>query len=316
MRTVRLVIAALAAGALVPLLATAASAAAAPPSNDKIDGARAITLGQVVKENTSAATTGSMDAKVNQVCGAPFTNASVWFTYTPSTDGSFILDMSQSNYTGGFMIFRNQANPRGMIACGPTTVGAQGKAGVKYFVMAFSDTQVNGGNLVMSLQAGPPSPTVAVTLNPTGKAYADGTAQVSGTFTCTNADFLDLEGGMTQIWKRVKINGYFSRFLQPAPCDGSAHPWKARVESDNGLFAPGDADVDMFVGACGVIECTETDFSQSVSLTKAGQAPADQALVSASKPLPDCDSRWAAATPAASHCQPAALSHAKELSRM
>src|SRR3954452_5847275 len=106
MRRLRLLVAAVSAAALVPL--SAGAAFAAPPANDHPDGAVALTLGDTVKQDTSQATTDQQDRQLNRFCGAPFTNASVWYTYTPSADGSFILDMSQSNYTGGFMVFAGQ----------------------------------------------------------------------------------------------------------------------------------------------------------------------------------------------------------------
>lgn len=109
MRTVRLGVTILAAAALVPLTASAASAA--PPSNDHPPGAVALSLGDDVTEDTSQATTGTLDAKVNAFCGAPFTNASVWYTYSAGADGSVIFDMSASDYSGGFMIFVGGPTP-------------------------------------------------------------------------------------------------------------------------------------------------------------------------------------------------------------
>jgi hypothetical protein len=282
MKAVRLAVTALAAGALVPLSATTAFADA--PDNDFPSHPVMLHVGQTVNEDTSEATTGAFDAKLNQVCGAPFTNASVWFTYTPSADGSFLVDMSSSSYTGGFMIFQNHVTQRGMIACGPETVGADVTAGVKYTIVAFSDTETNGGKLVMTLQEGPPPPDLSVTVNPTGKAFSDGTAQVGGTYSCSNADFVELDGDMVQIWKRVKITGFFGRFFGSPVCDGAAHNWKAIVSSDNGLYAKGNATVDVFPFACGLVDCVENDvLGVPVTLKDGGKAPAGLAKL-ASEP--------------------------------
>ena len=288
MRPVRLVISVVAAAALVPLSASAAFAA--PPANDTPSGAIALTLGNTVKEDTSQATTGRQDAKLNQFCGAPFTNASVWYTYTPATNGSFIVDMTQSDYSGGFMVFQGAPSGRSMLACGPDSVGVDAVKGTTYTIMVFSATKVNGGNLVLSLTKGPPPPRVKVNVASTGIAYRKGNARVSGTFSCKNAEFVDLEGQLTQIWKRVKITGFFEKFVRQAKCDGAVHPWTAVVDSDNGLFAVGDATAETDTTACGQIDCVGADETQSITLGKPGGLTGG----AASATLGACSSRWAA----------------------
>ncbi len=268
MKCIRLAIAGLAAAALVPLTATAASAA--PPSNDRPGGAIALSLGQTVNEDTTEATTGTFDAKANQFCGAPYTNASVWFSYSPSVDGAFILDMSQSDYSGGFMVFHGAPTPRTLFTCGPTTLAVRGVAGKLYTIVAFSDTPVNGGNLVLSLEEGPPPPTATVTVDPVGQAYKTGNARVSGTYTCENAGFVELDGQLTQIWRRLKINGYFRKVAQQDTCDGQAHAWTRVVSSDNGTFAGGDATVTIHGFACGLVKCSRFGTTQDITLNGPG----------------------------------------------
>lgn len=252
MRTWRIAVAFVAAAALVPL--TAGSAFAAPPANDTPGGATVVTLGDTIKEDTTEATTGSLDAKVNQYCGAPFTNASVWFTYTPEESGGFIVDGSASDYPTGFMVFRGAPKGTALLACGPESVGVRAKAGTTYTIMAFDPNSSNGGNLVMSLEAAPPAPTIDVTVSSTGRAFPNGNALVKGTYTCTNADFVDQFGSLVQIWKRVKITAYFEKFYL-STCDGTPQPWQRVVSSDNGLFAAGEATVSTDALACGELEC-------------------------------------------------------------
>lgn len=266
MKTVRIAVAAFAAAALVPLTATAALAA--PPNNDHPNGARTIILGQTVKEDTSQATTGSLDAKLNEWCGAPYTSASVWYSYTPSADGSFLLDMSQSGYSGGFMVFRDIPRGRTMVGCGPESIGIRGKAGHTYLIMVFSDTATRGGNLVMSLTAAPPAPTLSVDVDSAGQILKGGRAQISGTYNCTNADYVETFGTLTQIWKRVKITGFFDYFPESPVCDGSDQTWSAVVKSDNGLFADGTAKLVYKAGACGLIQCTKVKGSATITLGK------------------------------------------------
>lgn len=272
MKKVRLAVAAgVAAAVIVPLSATGASAA--PPNNDMPGGAVALTLGQTYSEDTTQATTGSLDAKMNGLCGAPFTNASVWFTYTPTESGTFLLDMSASSYTGGFMIFANKVDLQQFRGCGPETIAGNAVAGKKYIIVAFSDTATNGGDLEVSLQPGPPPPTGTVTINPDGKAYSNGDAQISGTMTCANADggYAENYGTLTQIWKRLKITGFYDQFNDPSVCDGTSHAWKTRISSDNGLYANGNASVTGEFDVCGLIECIFYDYS-NVSVNLHGKA--------------------------------------------
>lgn len=269
MRTVRLAIAAVAAVALIPV--TAAAAFAAAPANDMPGGAIALSLGDIVKQDTTKATTGTLDAKVNRFCGAPFTNASVWYTYTPSADEGFILDTAKSDYSTGLMVFEGPPSGATLTACGPTSLGIGGTSGTTYYIMAFSDTTLKGGNLVLSLEQGPPSPRLKVTVDPVGKAFSNGDAEISGTYSCKNADYLYMDGQVTQIWRRVKITAYFQKFFQ-GTCDGTVHTWKKVVTSDNGLFAKGDATANIFSQACGRITCTNVRVKdQTVTFHNAGQ---------------------------------------------
>lgn len=270
MKRIRLLVTVASAVALVPLSATAAFAA--PPANDTPDGAIALNLGDTVKEDTTKATTDKQDQQDNRFCGAPYTNASVWYTYTPSQNGAFVLDMSKSSYTGGFMVFNGEPAARTMIGCGPTSVGIDGASGTTYYIMAFSDTRKNGGNLVVSLEEGPPAPTISVTVDPVGTALPNGDAQVSGTFTCTDSNFVEMDGTLTQIWKRVKINGFFYRGIHKKMCDGQAHDWSQVVRSDNGIFAKGPATLLITGGACGEIECTDLHVKKKVTLKESGRA--------------------------------------------
>lgn len=285
MNTARRVIALVAGLTLVPLTAAAAFAAA-PPSNDRPGGAVTLSLGSTVKEDTTQATTGTLDQKVNSYCGAPYTNASVWFTYSPSQNGAFIADGTQSNYSTGFMVFRGALTGRNLIACGPDSVGVRYVAGKTYTIMAFSATPQNGGQLVLSLTKAPPAPTISVTLDPTGKAFANGNARISGTYTCTNANDVEMYGNLMQIWRRVKITAYFDTLYLGTVCDGTAQPWTQILRSDNGLFAKGDATADIFADACGAVYCTGARLRDAhVTLEPAGGSPTGLSAASGSVTL-------------------------------
>ena len=282
MRKVRLGVAIVAAAALVPLSASAAFAA--PPANDTPDGATAVSLGDTVKEDTTQATTDDLDAQLNQVCGAPFTNGSVWFTYTAAADGNVVLDMSQSDFTGGFMVFQGDPSQQSFLTCGPEVVAFAATADTSYSIVAFSDTDVVGGNLVMTVDKAPPAPKIKVTVDNAGLAFKDGTAQLSGTFMCKNAQFLDLQGQLTQIWRRVKIQGFLFKEFPGTKSDGRLHSWNRTAVSDNGLYAAGPATVSMFDFACGVIFCNEVDITRKVTLHKSSLLHAPKGTISNAAP--------------------------------
>ena len=269
MRIARFTLAAAAAVAIVPMVA--GGAFASPPGNDKPGGAIALTLSKAFNEDTTQATTGGLDANANERCGAPFTNASVWFTYTAPDDNGFIVDASASDYGVGLMIFHGVPSPGSFFGCGPTMVAARhAQAGKTYTIMAFSDTARIGGHLSLTLEPAPPAPTIAVTIDPTGIAYPSGNARVSGTYTCANADGLFGNGVLTLVWRRLKISGFFG-IRELGACDGQPHDWTKVVTSDNGLYGAGAAAVEIRSDACGLLQCTRAKAAQDVTLSAAAQ---------------------------------------------
>ncbi|WP_148232460.1 DUF6299 family protein [Janibacter sp. HTCC2649] len=263
--------AALAVAALIlPLSATVAHAAA--PSNDTAAGATVISaLPTTIDQDTTQATTDAVDAALNVNCGAPATGASVWFTYTDADGSGFLADVSGSNYSAG--VFVTEGNPAdgNLVACGPGQAGVRGEPGTTYYIAAFNDSSTAGGNLSITFGVLPPAPTAALTVNPKGVAYKDGTARISGTYSCTNADGYgsDIEGMLTQTVGRLKINGSF--FVNPLECDGATHNWDAFVFSDNGLFSGGKAANFSVAFACGLVECTVAEASGKVQLSRNGK---------------------------------------------
>jgi Family of unknown function (DUF6299) len=266
MKVLRLVVSTVLAASLVPMLAVPASAA--PVANDTVTAATVITaLPTTITQDTTGATTDAVDAALNANCGAPFTNASVWFRYTSPADGGLIADMSASSYTGGFMITEGDPALGNLVACGPTTVAVPTSAGQTYYIVAFSDTTVNGGSLAVTFSAAPPPPEVSIALDAKGVAFKDGSARISGSYSCTNTEggFAGVDGTMTQRVGRLKINGFF--FLDLSACDGATHRWETTVVSDNGLFRGGKSATVAFAFACGVFQCAEGYAERTVQLS-------------------------------------------------
>ena len=94
-----------------------------------------------------------------------------------------------------------------------------------------------------------------------------GVATIHGTYTCTNADFIDIFGDVAQSVGRVAtVRGFFEIF-DVDTCDGTSHTWSAEVFPDSGKFAGGKALTVTFSFACGAFECTEGFSEQTVRLS-------------------------------------------------
>jgi hypothetical protein len=248
--------------------ASAASALAAVPGNDTFAGATPVAIGFTENLDTTQATTDGDDAQLNGSCGAPATDASVWYSLT-GTDSGVVVDVSQSSYSAGILIGTGTQGNLTTVACGPGTVGFFASAGTTYYVLAIDDQQDGGGNgglLKISFNPAPPPPTVSISVNPVGKFNShDGTATVSGTYSCGNADFIDVQVLASQNVGRFTIQG-FGEFFDFGTCDGAPRTWSAVVVGQNGRFGGGKAMTITFAFACGTFECAQGFAEQTVQL--------------------------------------------------
>ncbi len=250
MRAVRLLVAATFGVAIVPLAAGAANAA--PPSNDEVGGAVVLHLGDHDTQDTTQATTNQGDSDLNASCGAPFTNASVWYQYTPSVTRNIAVDMSASDYGVGAIIFDGTPTPDDLIACGPELVGAPVTAGHTYYIMVFSDNEVNGGNLDLRLEKAP-EPRVHVSASKHGLAFHRGAAQLHGSYRCRHDEFGSVvDARLRQRAGRLKIQGEGGTGIH---CDGARHRWTAKVVSPTGYYAQGPGLAKVTIIACGLVDC-------------------------------------------------------------
>jgi hypothetical protein len=107
---------------------------------------------------------------------------------------------------------------------------------------------------------------VEITVNRTGTVNTrTGVATISGTFTCSNGDFIDILVDASQSVGRFTVRGFGETF-EEGVCDGSAHPWTAQVFPDNGKFAGGKALAVSTGFSCGVFDCGEGFAEQLVML--------------------------------------------------
>jgi hypothetical protein len=267
MRALRLLLTAMLAVVLLPLAATSASAA--PPGNDEVAGAVALNLGDRVVQNTTQATTTAEDAALNANCGAPATNASVWYKYTPGVDRRVVLDVTASDYSSGMLIFAGTPTADSLVACGPGVVALRARAGRTYNIMVISDSDVIGGRLVLALKTAPPPPRVHVRVARRGLAYRGGAARIHGRYFCNRGEFAGLFGTLVQRAGRLKIPAKFGKEIQ---CDGKRHHWSARLVSATGIYARGRARAKVTILACGVFQCSRDVAKRRIHLVRAGTA--------------------------------------------
>jgi len=271
MRTTKMLTGAvLAAGALALSLGTA-SALAASPANDTIGGATVAGLGFSESLDTSQATTDATDADANAACGAPATDASVWYSYTAATDGGVVVDVSNSDYSAGAIVVSGSPGSFVVQTCGPGATAFTATTGTTYHVIAIDDQYDGGGNggtLRISLNAAPPPPTLDVTVNPTGYVNAKtGVATIGGTITCTNADFVGAFAQLRQrVGARAVVNGFGGIFTGGSICTGTPQPWSSDVYPDGGKFAGGKSASFLTSFGCGPFECTDGYSEQTVKL--------------------------------------------------
>jgi hypothetical protein len=238
-------------------------ALAAPPSNDTYAGRTVVgSIPYSDTVDTTEATTDADDAEWNVPCGAPATDASVWYELTPETDGPLLVDSAGSDYPVGFTIVTGEPGSFELVACGPDAVAFEAFAGETYSIIAFDDQfdgGGNGGTLVVTIDVAPPPPVVDVSVDPVAEFDAQtGVVTVTGTLTCSGGDFAFVDVQLEQRAGRFIIRGFGGI---DAPCDGETHAWSVEVIGENGIFKGGRAVAFAFGIGCNSYTCGE-DFEQ------------------------------------------------------
>jgi len=249
-------------------------AQAAAPDNDTFAGAVAInSLPFSATVDTTQATTDSDDANANVDCGAPATDASVWYSFTATSDTGVLVDVSKSSYSAGVLVVTGTPGAFQIWACGPQTVGFPVNAGETYYLLMIddqSDGTGNGGQLVINIDTAPPPPRITSTVDSTASFNSKtGSATVHGTFTCTCvADVAEVDVELHQQVGRGEVVGFG---FVPITCDGSSHPWSVEVFPEIGTkFAGGKGASLSYTVACGVLGCSVDYQEHTVQLSKHG----------------------------------------------
>jgi uncharacterized protein DUF6299 len=257
-----------------------ATALAAAPANDNFASAQTIGFGESVAVDTSEATTQVLDRQAGDACPfppgpPPSTVNTIWFTFTAdaTTPSSAAVTIDGAFWEAGVAIVTGSAGSFTGVACGPFMAFFNPVAGTTYKIMIFDfseSTTPNGGTATVTLGEVPPPPELGLTVNSTGTFNPKtGTATISGTYTCTNAFFVNIFGNVTQSVGRFKVQGSFSTF--DVQCDGQVHPWSAEATSFNGTFAGGKALTVTIGFSCGITFCTQASVEQTVQLKGGGR---------------------------------------------
>jgi uncharacterized protein DUF6299 len=254
------------------LVLGAAPALAAAPSNDTFATAAAIgAIPFSTSLDTTQATTDADDVSANSNCGAPATDASVWYSLAATTDGGVIVDVSASSYSAGVIVVTGAPGTFSLQTCGPGTVAFSAFAGTTYYLLLFDDQNDgtgNGGTLNLSVSAAPPPPSIDITVNPTAQFNAHtGEATVSGTVLCSGqADFAFIDVELSQKVGRIATVRGFSSV--DVACDGVNRTWSAIVTPDSGEFKGGKAASVNIGVACGTFECSLDFENRQVQLSR------------------------------------------------
>lgn len=231
--------------ALIALAAFTAPAFAAVPSNDIFPNAKVVTLGFNETLDTTEATTDKGDKQVNQSCGAPATDASVW--YALDGDGSgVIVDVSSSSYSAGVIIATGRPGKLTTLICGPSFVTFRTEPGTRYYILAFDDQEDGSGNGgMLDIQVLPAFvPAVDFSVNKYGTLdRSSGSATISGSYTCSAGASFSIFVDASQKHGRSTIIG-FSDFA--GECDGTAQHWVVVVAPESGKFTATNLQTSSF----------------------------------------------------------------------
>lgn len=245
--------------AVTALLTLTGGVAIAAPANDTYSGATAIgSLPFADTVDTSTATTDADDAELNAQCGAPATDASVWYEVTPTTDGALMVDVTGSSYSAGVLVGTGGPGAWNLVACGAGRIAFATAAGQRYSILAIDDQldgAGNGGTLEIAVDEVPAPPSIAVTIDPIANLNArTGSVTVHGTVTCSgDVIFAALQTRLVQQIGRFTIEGFG---LADVTCDGGTHEWSVEVASPYGKFSGGKAADATIALACGEMLCS------------------------------------------------------------
>ena len=257
------------AGLAILLLSASPTTAAPRPAvpNDEIGGALAVELGVSQTQDTSRATSSETDA---QEC-VP-TSHTVFYSYTATEDGRLLAQTFGSDYDTTIHVLVAADGSFQVIACNDDTPGSvesavvfEAVAGTTYFFQVGSFAESPGGDLVFTVEPGPPPLDISLTLDGRGTLdRSTNTVTVSGSVTCSDSVGVEIFGQVSQKVGRFVIRGSFGTFIECTA--GGPVSWSASATGETGIFAPGPAQLAAQAFGCNALECAFTEASRSISI--------------------------------------------------
>lgn len=252
------------------LAVSAAPVLAAAPDNDDIGSPIVVSAIPFTNtQDTTEATTGPTDPDCDG------TGPTVWYEFTPTEDGRLEANTFGSDYDTTLYVGRpDGAGGIDLIDCNDdagdgvqSRLRFDGREGETYLLMVGSFGGGPAGELVFNLDLAPPVVPVELTISvdPAGQFDRQGVATISGTITCSGAEYVDLSAELRQQVGRFSVIGYG---FASVGCASAGAPWQMQIQGITGKYAGGRATASVFAEACGLDDCAFEAVEASVRLRK------------------------------------------------
>jgi hypothetical protein len=252
------------------LALSVAPPALAAPNNDEVSGA--VLVPGVPFSDTSDTTGATEDVQGDSGCG----DETVWYRFTPQTDGLYRFDTFGTAYDTTLAIWSfagDEQNSRSLLDCNNDAGGGkqsaitfQLSAGATYLIEVGTGPFVNPGTLVFHADFAP-ALDFRLTVDAQGKIGVEpGTATVSGTSICsTDAEVVGLFGTLTQRQGKKVVSGVIDIGF---PCPSTQRTWTGTVVGNNGAFVPGTATFTVSATACDQYRCDDASVNRTIKLRR------------------------------------------------
>jgi hypothetical protein len=243
---------------------TTITVAEPPPANDDINAATVVSsIPFAATQSTVTATVAADDPFV--FCGGR--SATVWFSFTPTTNMRIEANTFGSDYGTIVSVFTGTRGALSQLTCGFQSVRFNALAGVTYFFMVSGTgftSQGGGGNLVFNLLPGPAPLSIVPAVSEFASVVpTSGEVTVRGVVNCSRPAFVNIFGQLRQQHADAVVTGFFSASVF---CNGTA-PWTASVQTPlapfhgraASLFTGGKAEV---TGSASAFDFENSEFVQ------------------------------------------------------
>ena len=243
---------------IMPLVvATAAPASAASPSNDDISNATVIASLPFRDVVDLSAATWDFTADTSYCSGQA---NSVWYSFTPASSQQVAFDPSPSNQIIAIDVFAGSPGELSFIGCGQG--GASGyqndgfilnaTGGTTYWIMASPICCITAPILDLSVYLAA-APQAALRVDG-GAVDLGGNATITGTLDCVGTVPLGARLSGTVRQNVGRLSSVTADFATTTPCAGTSR-WTALAQPSAGKFVGGPATVNATATICNIVGC-------------------------------------------------------------